>query len=85
MLGDYDVGEFKVKWDKMVIDFGLQDNKWLKEMYEQWHMWATTHIRSKFFAGFRTTSRCKGLYAQYGRYVNYQTNLLEFLHQFLDA
>jgi hypothetical protein len=47
MLGDYDVGEFKVKWDKMVIDFGLQDNKWLKEMYEQWHIWATTHIRSK--------------------------------------
>jgi hypothetical protein len=30
MLGDYDVGEFKVKWDKMIIGFGLQDNKWLK-------------------------------------------------------
>jgi hypothetical protein len=82
MLGDYDVGEFKVKWDKMIIDFGLQDNKWLKEMYEKRHMWATAHIRGKFFARFRTTSRCEGLHAQFGRYVNYQNNLLEFLHQF---
>jgi hypothetical protein len=26
MLGDYDVEEFKQKWDKMVIDLGLQDH-----------------------------------------------------------
>jgi hypothetical protein len=82
MLGDYDVGEFKIKWEKMVSDFGLEDNKWLKEMYQKRNMWATAHIRGKFFAGFRTTSRCEGLHAQFGRYVNYQNNLLEFLHQF---
>jgi hypothetical protein len=66
----------------MVPDFGLEDNKWIKEMYEKQNMWATAHIRGKFFAGFRTTSRCEGLHAQFGRYVNYQNNLLEFLHQF---
>jgi hypothetical protein len=82
MLGDYDVGEFKQKWEKMVIDCGLQNNKWVKEMYEKRHMWATAHIRGKFFAGFRTTSRCEGLHSQFGRYVNYQNNLLEFLQQF---
>jgi hypothetical protein len=82
MLGDYDVGEFKAKWDKMVNDFGLQNHKWVKEMYEKRHMWATAHIRGKFFAGFRTTSRCEGLHAQFGMYVNYQNNLLEFLHQY---
>jgi hypothetical protein len=82
MWGDYDVGEFKAKWQKMVSDFGLEDHKWLKEMYEKRRMWATAHIRGKFFAGFRTTSRCEGLHAQFGRYVNYQNNLLEFLHQY---
>jgi hypothetical protein len=82
MLGDYDVGEFKQMWEKMVIEFGMETNKWVKEMYEKRHMWATAHIRGKFFAGFRTTSRCEGLHAQFGRYVNYQNNLLEFLHQF---
>jgi hypothetical protein len=82
MLGDYDAGEFKQKWVEMVSEFGLQNNKWIKEMYEKRHMWATAHIRGKFFAGFRTTSRCEGLHAQFGRYVNYQNNLLEFLHQF---
>ncbi|KAL4293447.1 hypothetical protein AHAS_Ahas18G0129000 [Arachis hypogaea] len=28
-------------------------------MYEKRHMWATAHIRGKFFEGFRTTSRCE--------------------------
>jgi hypothetical protein len=82
MLGDHDVGEFKAKWQKMVYEFGLEDHKWVKEMYDKRHMWATAHIRGNFFAGFRTTSRCEGLYAQFGRYVNYQNNLLEFLNQF---
>lgn len=82
MLGDYDVGEFKRKWDMMVTEFGLENHKWVKEMYDKRHMWATAHIRGKFFAGFRTTSRCEGLHAQFGRYVNYQNNLLDFLKQY---
>jgi hypothetical protein len=36
----------------MVIEFGMETNKWVKEMYEKRHMWATAHIRGKFFAGF---------------------------------
>jgi hypothetical protein len=81
-LGDFDVGKFKRKWEKMVVDFGLENNRWVQEMYDKRHMWATAHIRGKFFAEFRTTSRCEGLHAQFGMYVNYQTNLLEFLQQY---
>jgi hypothetical protein len=66
----------------MVIEFGLQNNKWIAEMYVKRHMWATAHIRGNFFVGFRTTFRCDGLHAQFGRYVNYQNDLLEFLQQF---
>ncbi|KAJ1403212.1 Zinc finger, SWIM-type [Sesbania bispinosa] len=33
-------------------------------------MWATTHLRGKFFGGFRTTSRCEGLHSELGKFVN---------------
>lgn len=28
-------------------------------------MWATAHIRRKFFAGFKITSRCEGLHSEF--------------------
>nr|KYP48072.1 Protein FAR1-RELATED SEQUENCE 7 [Cajanus cajan] len=56
MLGDYDFGHFKCKWRAMVADFGLEDNNWVKEMYEKREMWETTYIRGSFFGGFMTTS-----------------------------
>jgi hypothetical protein len=47
MLGDYDVGEFKHKLDKMVDDFLLQENKRVREMYGNCHMSATAYNRGK--------------------------------------
>ncbi|KAJ1379107.1 Zinc finger, PMZ-type [Sesbania bispinosa] len=82
MLGDYEVGTFRRKWEGMVAEFGLEGNQWAQEMYEKRKMWATTHIRGHFFAGFRTTSRCEGLNSQIGRYVHVRNNLTEFLKQF---
>lgn len=35
MLGDYDIREFKVKWEALVTKFGLQDNIWVKDLYDK--------------------------------------------------
>lgn len=82
MLGDFDVEEFNRRWDKLVADFGLEENVWVLELYEKRRMWATAYIRGNFFAGFRTTSRCEGLHSEFGKYVNYRNNLVEFLQHF---
>ncbi|RYQ83685.1 hypothetical protein Ahy_B10g102468 [Arachis hypogaea] len=50
-------------------EFGLEDKPWVINMYEEKHMWATAYIRGKFFAGFRTTSRCEGLHSVVARCV----------------
>ncbi|XP_052114427.1 uncharacterized protein LOC107480712 [Arachis duranensis] len=55
------------KWFEMVEKFGVADKRWVQDMYEKRHSWATAHIRGKFFAGFRTTSRCEGLHAMISR------------------
>ncbi|KAJ1404583.1 MULE transposase domain [Sesbania bispinosa] len=69
MLGDYEVYEFKHRWEVMVKEFRLEDNNWVKEMYDKKRMWATGYIRGKFFEGFRTTSRCEGLHRQLAKWT----------------
>ncbi|KAK7267547.1 hypothetical protein RIF29_20223 [Crotalaria pallida] len=38
--------------------------------------------RGEFYAGLTTTSRCEGLHAQVGRYVESGYSLIEFIHHF---
>ncbi|RYR26648.1 hypothetical protein Ahy_B02g060929 isoform B [Arachis hypogaea] len=51
-------------------------------MYEEKHMWDTVYIRGKFFAGFRTTSRCEGLHSIVARYVGSRHDLTSFVEHF---
>ncbi|KAJ1377363.1 Zinc finger, CCHC-type [Sesbania bispinosa] len=82
MLGDYEVSEFKHRWEVMVKEFRLEENNWVKEMYEKKRMWATAYIRGNFFAGFRTTSRWEGLHGQLGKFVHSRHDLVAFLKNF---
>ncbi|XP_052113735.1 protein FAR1-RELATED SEQUENCE 5-like [Arachis duranensis] len=82
MLGDYEIDVFHQKWFKMVERFGVENKNWVLDMYKKRHSWATAHIRGKFFAGFRTTSRCEGLNSIIAKYVNSRYNLVEFIQHF---
>ncbi|RYQ90640.1 hypothetical protein Ahy_B09g096681 isoform C [Arachis hypogaea] len=70
MLGDYEIDVFRQKWFEMVEGFGIENKNWVLDMHKKRHSWATAHIRGKFFAGFRTTSRCEGLNSIIAKYVN---------------
>jgi len=83
MLGNFDVSEFERKWDKMVVEFGLENKNWVSKLYSKREMWATTHIRGNFFVGFRTTSRYEGLHSEFDKYASLKDNLLDFMHQFI--
>lgn len=78
MLGDFYVDEFESRWNVMSNEFQLQHNSWIRELYEKRRMWATTHIRGEFFAGFLTTSRCEGLHSKFGKHVSILSNLFDF-------
>ncbi|RYR26764.1 hypothetical protein Ahy_B02g061060 isoform C [Arachis hypogaea] len=82
MLGDYEISVFEQKWFGMVEEFGVAEKNWIIDMYEKRHMWATAHIRGKFFVGFRTTSRCEGLHSIIAKYVKSQYNLVDFIKHF---
>lgn len=72
---------FRKKWDELVLNLGLQDNRWVKETYEKRSIWVAAHLRGKFFAGCRTTSRCEGFQSELGKHVHSRYNLTDFLQQ----
>ncbi|KAJ1381993.1 MULE transposase domain [Sesbania bispinosa] len=79
MLGDYEIYEFERRWGEIVVQCGLEENTWVQELYEKKGMWASCYIRGNFFAGIRTTSRCKGLHAQLGKFIHSRNMLVDFL------
>lgn len=82
MFGDYDVNKFEEIWMQMIAKFGLEDNKWLRELYDRRKMWANAHMRGNFFAGLRTTSRCEALHSHLGKFVHSRITLADFVQQF---
>ncbi|XP_057734541.1 protein FAR1-RELATED SEQUENCE 5-like [Arachis stenosperma] len=60
LMGDLEVDEFETIWTDSVADHGLED-PWIVDMYAKKHSWSNAHIRGKFFAGLKTTSRCEAL------------------------
>ncbi|XP_057452796.1 protein FAR1-RELATED SEQUENCE 5-like [Lotus japonicus] len=82
MLSDYGIGEFKRRWAAMVKELELHDHPWVSEMYDKREMWATTYFRGKFFAGFRTSSRCEGFHSQLLKFVRLRYNLSDFVQHF---
>lgn len=82
MLGHYDVDFFEEKWGEMVRNFELEDNNWIRDMFQRKKMWATTYIRGNFFAGIRTTSRYEALHCHIGKFVHSRISLTDFVQQF---
>lgn len=35
MLGDFDVVEFKQRWEALVVVFGLENNNWVRDLYQK--------------------------------------------------
>jgi hypothetical protein len=82
MLSDMEVNKFEKLWSEMVEKFGLQNNGWIKELYDKKKMWATAHIRGSFFGGIRTTSRCEALHSHIGQFLHHRINMTDFVKQF---
>ncbi|KAJ1416884.1 MULE transposase domain [Sesbania bispinosa] len=48
--------KFEQEWLRVVEKHGLNNNKWVRKVYDMKRIWATTYFRENFFAGIRTTS-----------------------------
>ncbi|CAL5328636.1 unnamed protein product [Camellia sinensis] len=83
-LMDLDANEvvFEEAWSKMVRKYGLQNNKWVSDTYNNKGMWAQSYLRGHFFAGMKSSQRCEGMYAFFNERLKRKLKLFEFVRCF---
>nr|CAN62918.1 hypothetical protein VITISV_029735 [Vitis vinifera] len=74
--------EFEKVWHEMVANLGLNENRWVTEIYGKRKRWAEVHLRGNFFGGMRTTQRCESMNAYLNRFLKIRLRLYEFVQQF---
>ncbi|XP_058210025.1 protein FAR1-RELATED SEQUENCE 5-like isoform X1 [Rhododendron vialii] len=80
---DYeDEDEFINAWNAMLERYNLQDNDWLKRMFNQKEKWALVYGRQTFCADMTTTQRSESMNSVLKRYASYKHDLLQFFHHF---
>ncbi|KAK7244540.1 hypothetical protein RIF29_39363 [Crotalaria pallida] len=77
--------EFEKNWKKIMEDFGLEDNKWLKELFLERHRWVLTFVKGDFWAGMSSNQRGESMHAFFDGYVSRQTTLKQFVDQYDNA
>ncbi|XP_019447325.1 PREDICTED: protein FAR1-RELATED SEQUENCE 5-like [Lupinus angustifolius] len=82
MYADVEVEDFQLMWEEVIIKHELQNNAWAAQTYDCRSMWVRSYVRGNFYAGLHTTSRCKGLHSQMGRYIESGYNVTDFLYHF---
>ncbi|XP_010661460.1 protein FAR1-RELATED SEQUENCE 5-like [Vitis vinifera] len=74
--------EFEKVWHEMVANLGLNENRWVIEIYGKRKRWAEAYLRGNFFGGMRTTQRCESMNAYLNRFLKIRLRLYEFVQQF---
>ncbi|XP_034707036.1 protein FAR1-RELATED SEQUENCE 5-like [Vitis riparia] len=71
--------EFEKIWHGMVANLGLNENRWVTEIYGKRKRWAEAYLRGNFFGGMRTTQRCESMNAYLNRFLKIRLRLYEFV------
>ncbi|XP_057450136.1 protein FAR-RED IMPAIRED RESPONSE 1-like [Lotus japonicus] len=75
-------GEFMERWEKMIKDYELHANEWLKEIFDERYRWVPVYVKDTFWAGMSTTQRSESVNSFFDGYVNSKTALKQFLEQY---
>ncbi|XP_019425161.1 PREDICTED: protein FAR1-RELATED SEQUENCE 4-like [Lupinus angustifolius] len=74
--------EFERNWKKIMEDFSLEDNKWLKELFLQRHRWVPLFVKGDFWAGMSINQRSESMHAFFDGYANHHTTLKQFVDHY---
>ncbi|XP_057446726.1 protein FAR-RED IMPAIRED RESPONSE 1-like [Lotus japonicus] len=77
--------DFMERWGKMIEDYELQDNEWLKGIFDERHCWAPVYVRDSFWAGMLITQPSESLNSFFDGYVNSKTTLKQFFERYDNA
>jgi hypothetical protein len=71
--------EFEVKWNGIIIDFGLEKNEWMGNRFEICKSWILAYFMDVPLAGvLRTTSRFESSNSFFNRFIHRKLSFVEF-------
>ncbi|XP_074268153.1 protein FAR1-RELATED SEQUENCE 4-like [Silene latifolia] len=73
---------FEKRWWKLLEKFKLQDNEWLRSIYEARMHWVPVFTQGVSFAALSTSSRCDSVNSYFDKFVNPETSVREFIEQY---
>lgn len=74
--------QFDLRWWKMVSRFELQEDEWVRSLYEDRKKWVPTYVKDNFLAGMSTTQRSESLNSFFDKYIHKKITLKEFVKQY---
>ena len=74
--------EFDSKWMELVERSGLNDNRWLHNLYEIRSTWVPAYVNHIFSADMSSSQRAKSAHSFFKRYVSKTNSLVDFMIQF---
>ncbi|RYQ88310.1 hypothetical protein Ahy_B09g095574 isoform A [Arachis hypogaea] len=73
---------FDRNWNDFLLNFGLADNKWLSDLYEDCHIWVPIYLDHHFWAGMRSTQRSESMHSFFNKYITRNSSLIQFVKQY---
>ncbi|RYR16026.1 hypothetical protein Ahy_B04g073013 [Arachis hypogaea] len=73
---------FDRNWNDFLLNFGLVDNKWLSDLYEDRHIWVPIYLDHHFWAGMRSTQRSESMHSFFNKYITRNSSLIQFVKQY---
>ncbi|GAB4848186.1 cyclin-dependent kinase inhibitor far1 [Ancistrocladus abbreviatus] len=74
--------QFEMRWWKMISRFDLQEDEWVRKLYEDRKKWVPLYMGEAFFAGMSTLHRSEGLNSFFDKYIHKKITLKEFVKQY---
>lgn len=74
--------EFIYVWNQLLDKYELQQNTWLRRLFDKRHQWALVYGRNTFSADTSTTQRNESLNNQLKGYISVKYDMLTFFEHF---
>ncbi|XP_022014252.1 protein FAR1-RELATED SEQUENCE 2-like [Helianthus annuus] len=78
--------EFELEWEMVIVEFNLEDNDWLSDIFALRESWIPAYYRMEPMSGLmRTTSRSECENHFFGQVCNSKATLVEFMTHYETA
>ncbi|CAL1385904.1 unnamed protein product [Linum trigynum] len=74
--------QFDMRWWKMVSRFELQEDEWIRNLYDDRKRWVPTYVGDTFLAGLSATQRSETINYFLDKYISRKMTLKEFMKQY---